>query len=135
MRDSVCLPVADYNIGIFLKYRCAESGNFMTAVLIVSVGIDDDIGTELQACINAGSEGPRKTLVAFMANDVVGPALAGNLGRTVGTAIVDDEDFNDIDTLDMFRNVREGCRQRGFFIEAGYLDDQFHVMWPLSFAT
>ncbi len=51
---------------------------------------------------------------------------SGNLDGAVVRAVVDDQNFDLVDTLDLSRNGAQHERQSGLFVETGNLDDEFH---------
>ena len=59
-------------------------------VLVVGVGVDDDVGAELQARVEAGLEGVGQALVVGQADDVVDAVGLRDLDGAVGGAVVDD---------------------------------------------
>ena len=85
-----------------------------------------DVGAELEAGVEAGLEGRREALVVGQADDVLDAALAGDLDRAVGRAVVDDEELDLVDAVDLPRQVGDRRRQRRLLVEAGDLDDQLH---------
>ena len=64
---------------------------------------DDDIGTELQARVEAGLEGEREPLVVRELHDVVDAELPRDLDRAVGGAVVDDEPLDRVEPIDVAR--------------------------------
>ena len=76
-------------------------------VLVVGVGVDDDVGAELQAGVEAGLEAGGEALVVRQLDDVVDAVLARDLDRPVGRAVVDDEPLDDVEC----RAPREGGRR------------------------
>jgi hypothetical protein len=50
----------------------------------------------------------------------------GNCYGPVCTAVIDDETFDLIYPFNMTRQVRNGLRERNFFVMAGDLDYEFH---------
>ena len=96
------------------------------AVLVVGVGVDDDVGAELQAGVEPGLEAGREALVVGQPDDVLDPALAGDLDRAVGRAVVDHEQLDRVEAVDRARQVGDRRRQRLLLVQAGDLDDQLH---------
>ena len=66
-------------------------------VLVVGVGVDDDVGAELQAGVEPRLEAGGEALVVGQADDVLDPALAGDLDRAVGAAVVDHQQLDLVD--------------------------------------
>ena len=110
MLDSVGLPIADDNLRFTIQDGFAEFWNIHAGILIVTISIDDDVSAELQTCVNTGSEGDGKALVALVMNDIVGTALAGYLDGSIGAAVINDQDFYAINPLYLPWYISEGCR-------------------------
>ena len=103
------LAVADDHVGAALDDRRDELGDVAAVVLVVGVGVDDDVGAELQARVQAGLEAGGQALVVRQPHDVVDsvgarhrdrPSVepssmtshstvveAGNLARKVGSVL------------------------------------------------
>ena len=96
-------------------------------VLVVGVRVDDDVGAELQARVEARLEAGGKALVVRQLDDVVDAVLARHLDRAVGRAVVDDEPLDDVEARDLAREVGERRRERLLLVEAGDLDDELHA--------
>ena len=95
------------------------------AVLVVGVGVDDDVGAELQAGVEPGLESRRQALVVGQPDDVLDPAFAGDLDRAIGRAVVDDEQ------LDASMPSRERGRSA---IVAGSVSSSFRQgIWMINF--
>ena len=60
-------------------------------VLVVGVGVDDEVGARLEARVDAGLERRRQPLVAAQPDDVVDAAGARDVRRPVARPVVDDE--------------------------------------------
>ena len=60
-------------------------------VLIVGVGVDDDVGAGFQAGVDAGAERRREPLAAAEADDVMHAVRARDTGGVVARAVVDHE--------------------------------------------
>ena len=57
------VAVADHDVGLATEQRGEELADIPTGVLVVRVGVDDEIGVEFQGCIDAGHEGGGQPLV------------------------------------------------------------------------
>ena len=66
-------------------------------VLVVGVGVDDEVGAELERGVDAGDERGGQALAAAEAHDVVHAVGARDVRRAVTRAVVDDEDLDAID--------------------------------------
>ena len=66
-------------------------GISLPGVLIVGVGVDDEVGAGLEAGVDAGHERRRQPLVPAQPDDVIDAARARDVGRAVARPVVDDE--------------------------------------------
>ena len=121
------LAVADDHVGLAGEDRRQQLGDVGAAVLVVGVGVDDDVGAELQAGVEPRLEARREALVVGQADDVLDPVLAGDLDRAVGRAVVDDQQLDRVDALDLARDVGDRGGEGRLLVEAGDLDDQLHI--------
>ena len=128
------LAVADDDVGLAGEDRRDQLGDVGAAVLVVGVGVDDDVGAELEAGVEAGLEAGRQPLVVGQPDDVLDAVLAGDLDRAVGRAVVDDQQLDLVDPLDPAGDVGDRRRQRRLLVEAGDLDDQLHRALRVSVA-
>jgi hypothetical protein len=96
------------------------------AVLVVGVGVDDDVGAQFQAGVEARLEAGREALVVGQADDVLDPAFAGHLDRAVSAAVVDHQQLHLVDAGHLARQVGDRRGQRRLLVEARDLDDQLH---------
>ena len=78
------------------------------------------------AGVEAGLERNREALVRVEADDVVDAVLAGDAGRPVGRAVVDDEPLDRVEAGDRAGEVGERRRQGLLFVQARDLDDELH---------
>ena len=74
-------------------------------VLVVGVGVDDDVGAEAEGGVDAGDERGRRGRDAFELHDVRRAGFARGVGGVVGGAVIDDEGFDGGDAVDLLRNV------------------------------
>ena len=126
MLDVLDLAVADDHVGVAVEDGRDELADVPTVVLVVGVGVDDHVGAELQARVQAGLEARGEALVVGEADDVVDAQLARHLDRAVGRAVVDHEPLHLVDAGKLARQVGERRRQRQLLVEARDLDDQLH---------
>jgi hypothetical protein len=99
--DVLHLAVADDHVGVAGQHRADELGDVAAVVLVVAVGVDDDVGAELQARVEAGLEGVGEALVVRQADDVVDAVLTGDLDGPVVGAVVDDEPLDVVEAVDL----------------------------------
>ena len=97
--DLVRLAVADHHVGVAGEDRRHELRDVAAEVLVVGVGVDDDVGAELQRGVEAGLEGRGQAPVVRQPHDVVDAVLARDLHRAVGGAVVDHEPFDLLDAI------------------------------------
>ena len=126
MLDLIGLAVADDHVGFSGQDRRDQLGDVRALVLVVRVGVDDDVGAQLQAGVEAGLEGGGKALVVGEPHDVAHAARTRDLDGPVRGAVVDHEPFHLVDAGDLARKVGERFGQRAFLVEAGDLNDEFH---------
>jgi hypothetical protein len=124
--DGVGLAVADDDVGAAGEDRRDQAGDVLAAVLVVGVGVDDDVGAEAHARVEAGHVHGREAAVAREAEHVVHADLRGVLGGAVGAAVVDDEDLDAVDAREAARQVGEGLPEVVPLVEAGDLDEELH---------
>ena len=105
--DRVGLAVADDHVGAAVEDRRDELGDVAAVVLVVGVGVDDDVGAELEAGVEARLEAGGQPLVVRQLDDVVDAVGAGDLDRAVGRAVVDDQPLDGVEA----RRPRGGGRR------------------------
>ncbi len=88
-----------------------KARDLVTGILVVGVGIDDDVGPQLQRRVDARGEGARQSLVGSEPDDVLNAQLPGNAARLVRRAVIDDQHFYLIYTGDALRHPGERHRQ------------------------
>jgi hypothetical protein len=120
--DEVHLPVGDDDVGAALEDRLDQVGDALLRVLVVPVGVDDDVRAELERPLDAVVEGPPQAAVARVADEVRDPVLAGDLDGAVARPVVDDQDEDLVDARDRPRDGGEDGGERLLLVEAGDLD-------------
>lgn len=73
-----------------------EARNILLGVLVVTVSIDDNVGTQLKRLVKAFIKTRGQALVPAMADDVIGTELGGHGDGVVTGAVVDDERLDDV---------------------------------------
>ena len=124
--DQVHLAVGDDDVGRALDDRPHEVGDALLRVLVVAVGVDDDVGAELQRVVDAVLEGAGQSLVAGVPDEVGHAEGAGDLDRPVGGAVVDDDDDDLVDALDRPRDRLQDRREGLLLVQARHLHDELH---------
>ena len=111
-------------------------GISLARVLVVGVGVDDDVGAQAQRGVEAGHEAGGQALAAREAHDVVGAVRARHLGRA---SRVEPSSMTSTSTSstpgDVAGDRAERLGQRGLFVEAGDLDDQLHSAGTVAHAA
>jgi hypothetical protein len=126
----VHLAVADHHVGLPREDRRDQARDVGSAILIVGVEVDDDVGAESHRGAQAENEHPRQSLIATQAQNVLDPGEPRRVGGAVGRAVVDDEDFDLVDPCDLARHVGNDLRQVLRLVEAGNLHDELHRAPP-----
>jgi len=90
----VNLTVADHDLGFFSENRLNKPRDVRTFVLVISVGVDDDVGAEFQCFFQPGFESPRQSFVLIKMNEMVYSPLASNFDRAILTAVVNNQNFD-----------------------------------------
>ena len=126
MRDQRGLAVADHDVGAAVQDRLDQARDIGAGILVVAVGVDDDVGAGLEAGVEPGAEGVGKAAVAGLGDDMIDAEGPRDLDRAVGRAVVDDQDLHLVDARDAPRNGGHGLGQRRLFVVAGDLDDELH---------
>ena len=101
------LAVADDHVGVAGDDRLDELEDVRAVVLVVGVGVDDHVGTELQRGVEAGLEAVREALVVRQPDDVVDAVGARHLDGAVGRAVVDDEPLDGVEAGHLTGQVGE----------------------------
>ena len=86
MLDLVDLPVSDHDVRGPRDDRLDQIGDALLGVLVVAVGVDEDVGSELEGASNAVVEGAAQALVARVVHelpDAVGPAPPRRSDRSI----------------------------------------------------
>ena len=128
--DFAGLPVADHEVGATLEDRCDEFWNIAAVVLVVPVGIDDDVRTRLQAVVDPRRKCVAEPPIGGKTQDMRDSVFARNLYSAVRAAIVDDHDLDRIDPVDPGRDIFQRGRKRLFLVQARNLDHELHSRRP-----
>ena len=129
MGDVVGLAVSNHDFSFAVDYGSDQPGDVLAAILVIPVGVDDNVRSQPQTGIDAGLKGPGKTFVDPIAHDMVHPGPAGGFKGRVGAAVVNHQDVHLFNALDDPGDVRHGFRQGRCFVVAGNLDKQFHLVF------
>ena len=85
------LAVGDDDVRRAGDDRLHQLGDLLLGVLVVAVGVDQDVGAELEGPHDAVVEGPAEALVAGVVHELPDPVGLGHLDRAVRRAVVDDQ--------------------------------------------
>jgi len=119
------VAVPQHDIRAALDDGAHEIGDGTAAILVVAIGIDNDIGPCGDGVLDPGLKAARQPLVALLAQDVVHAEPSGDLDGVIGRAVIHDLDFDRADPLDLARDSGQDRRQRALLVQAGDLDDEF----------
>ncbi len=108
--------------------RSNQPLDILSAVLIVGVGVDDDVGAQVQGVLQAGYEGAGQTLILPQAEDVVHTVGLCNLSSTVCAPIVDHQQLNALHPRQRLGKILECSGQGALFVVAWNLDDKLHAV-------
>jgi hypothetical protein len=124
------VAIADDDVRLATEQRGDQARNFARRILVVGVGIDDEVRAGLERGIDAGDECGRQPLVAAETHDVLDAALVRHISGAVARSVVDDQHLHDVDPGDRSRQIGEGRRQRRGFVQTRNLDDEFFHETP-----
>ena len=124
--DPVGLAVTDHHVRLPTEDRLHEVGDVAPGVLVIGVGVDDDVRPQTQGCIESRLEGRRESFVAAVPDYMLHAELSCCLAGPIGAAVVDHEPFDAVDPVDVRGEVGKRLRQDLLFVVAGDLDYQFH---------
>ena len=113
-------------MGTLFENRLNECDNIGTAVLVISIGIDNNIGTEFEAGVKTRFEGMAQTAIFWESDNMIHAMFARDLRRAIRRTIVNDQNLDFVNTGNFARNILNRIWQGLFFVEAGDLDNQFH---------
>ena len=125
MLDGLDGPYANHDISLAREYRRRERGNVLRAVLVVRIGVHDDVRPELQGCPESRHVGPCEPLVALEADDMVHAAFARHLHGGVGASVVHDKPLYFVESAHLAGKLRQGRGEGRGLVVAGNLDDEF----------
>ena len=135
MLDGLDGSRADDDVRLVRQYRRGQARNVVGVVLIVGVGVDDDVGTEPYAVLQAGDECLRQSLVARVTHHVIDMIVPCYPDGIVAAAIVDDKPLHLVESGNRSWQRRQRRRQRLCLVVAGDLDDQLHGSTLVPFSV
>ena len=120
-------PLADDYIRLFVQDWAHQFLNVGAAVLVVCVGVDDDISAKVQAGVQSGHEAVGQALVLFEVHHMVEAQFPRDFHGPVLAAVVDDEILDLVDPVNVPGQVMVGDAKRLFLVIAWDLNDEFQI--------
>ncbi len=117
------LPVGDDDVGLASDDRLDQVGDALLGILVVAVGVHDDVRAELEGADHPVVERAAETLVADVVHELGDAVGARDLDGAVAAAVVDDEDDDLVDARDRLRDALEHRRKGLLLVQARDLDD------------
>ena len=93
------------------------------AIVVDCTSLVSHVRSQAEGGIDSGLEGGGEASGSLEVYDVVGSMLGGDFRRAVGGAVVDEQDFDLVHSVDAPRNLGEGHGKRVGFVQARDLDD------------
>ena len=124
--DGLHLPVADNDVRFSIQNGGNQTWDVGLWVLIISIGINDNVGAQFQACVKSSLKANSQTLMPWQTYDVVDPHPACHFHRLVGAAVVNDQSLDNVDARDGGRHIDQGSWQTLFFVVTRNLDNEVH---------
>ena len=108
------------------RIGCHQGSDVRPEVLVVGVGVDDQIGAGGQRSLQPGLKRRRQPAVAFLPDDVLHAELPRDLSRPIGAAVIDHQVLDLVHARQGPRQLSQGQGEGLFLVVARDLDDQFH---------
>ena len=89
MRRLRYFAIADHHLRRSAHDRRNEPSNVSAEVLIVSVGVDDDVRAESKREVDTGDERSREPAMRFQLQNVTGAGFARGVDSVVAAAVID----------------------------------------------
>jgi hypothetical protein len=123
--DQVHLAIGDDDLRLAPQNRLHQVADALLRVLVVTVGVDHDVGAELQRALHAVVEGAAQSAVTGMPDEVGHAVGLGHLDGAIGGTVVDDQHDDLRDPGDLLGDGGEHHAQGVLFVETGDLHHQF----------
>ena len=117
---------ADDHLGAVFDDRPHQRFDVARVVLVVGVGVDDDVRAIGDRGFETGHERRRESAIDRMPHDAIDAEAFGDSRGVVRGAVVDDQPFDGVATGNLARKMRDRRRQRSRFVVTRNLDDQLH---------
>jgi hypothetical protein len=126
--NSIDLPISNDHISFTPHDGAHQLRDAGSLILVISIGVDNNVSTRLQAGVQTPGERNRQTPIPRKSDDMIHSQLACQGCCLVRASVVNHQSFNDLDPRYRRWQVGQSLRQCDFFIKARDLNDQFHVM-------
>jgi len=110
-------PASDHQIGFAAHDGSNQLPDVVGAVLIVRIGIDDDIGPGLEARFNTGAKRVCQPLVPGQTYNMVNAVPYRDFYSAIGASVIDDQPLERINSGKRTGEFAERDTERCFFIE------------------
>ncbi|CDX55531.1 hypothetical protein MPL1032_20153 [Mesorhizobium plurifarium] len=124
MLDFRYWPGADNHIRAPFQHRIDEGRNVGCMILVVGIGVDDDVRAPGQTGFDARHEGVSKTTIAGVPHDVIDTVFPGDPDRFVRASVIYHQPFDAAEAWDGPRQIAQRYRQGFGFVVARNLDNQ-----------
>ena len=121
--------VANCERGAAGKNRRNERRDIPGRILVIGIGVDDQIRAHRERFFQPGGERPGQAAVGWKRKDLGARAPGGDRGA-IRAAVVDDEHFDCAHSADAAGQRPQRDGEGLFFVVGGDLDDEFHKMGP-----
>jgi hypothetical protein len=128
VRDLADGPSPDDNVRFSADDRPDEQRDVSSTVLVVGVGVHDNVRALFQASFDARGKTARQPLMARQADNVMSTALPCHLCGSIRAAVIDDEPFDGVHAIQLPRQLSKRLRQRQCLVVTGDLDDELHKL-------
>ena len=118
--------LADHDLRPAFDDRSNEIGNTGGVILVVGIGVDDDVGAEPQRLLDPRHKGFREPVIIGETKDMVCPGGFRDLGGAVRRAVVDHQPLDAVEACDLARQRGQRLGQLLRLVEARDLDNQLH---------
>ncbi len=105
--NDVCLAIDDW---------LNQVGNTVLWVLVVAIGIDDDVGAVTQSIVNTVSETACQPHIATVMHEVFNAKLFGDFNGFVSRSVIDNQPLDFVDVWQLLRHFFKYEWQRRFFV-------------------
>jgi len=124
MLDAIDLTIAYDKLGFSIPNRRDDFFNAAPTILIIAIGVHDNICAKLQALIDPDRKGMGQSAIKWQPYDMVNAARPGNFRSPIRTAVIDDQKFDFIEAFYFTRQIPNRKRQCFCFIETRNLNNQ-----------